>query len=435
MKKICLLLIAMNFIILLSSCFNRNAPDNSSESSVLGTMEYPSFSDTLNSSGVNIDGENKVEKKGEMRAVWFSFLDYTELLSCKEEGLYIEAVAKICSDIKNNGFNAIIFQVRPYSDSVYPSSIYPMSAIVSGSLDKKVSYDPLKIAIDEAHKAGLEFHAWINPMRAHTENEAKDLSDDYTFKAWYNDPNKKGTNIVFVENMSRWYYNPTIPEVRSFIASGAKEIVRNYDVDGIHIDDYFYVTTDEYFDKSAYTSYKQNGGELSLEDFRRDSVSKMVKELYDAVKSEKSDVVFGVSPGGNIENCRDSMYADVALWCREKGYADYICPQIYYSFAQDVLPFSEALEIWSSLEKHSDLKFYVGLAAYKAGGQNISYYTEKEKNDWIGNKDMLSRQISLSRPKEQYSGFFIFSYMDLFEPSSQFSDHIKDELDNIKELF
>lgn len=361
----------------------------------------------------------------EVKAVWISYLDYGKTLSGLTEDAFKIKIDEMFSEISDFGFNTVIFQVRSHSDALYESDYYPASASVSGTLGGTLSFDPLEIAVLKAHEKGLKIEAWINPLRAHTDEESALLSDDLTFKQWYNDPEKKGKNIVLYGG--RWYFNPAVEEVRTLIAEGAREICSNYDVDGIHIDDYFYPTTDESFDKAV---FEESGNSLTLEEFRKNAVSEMVKGMYSAIKEEKDYVLFGISPQGNISNCVRKCYADVYRWCSEEGFADYIAPQIYYSFKQSYLPFDKALAEWQDIGLRSGLRFYIGLAGYKVAGR-YTYSTEEERLDWLQNRDMLSRQVSLGREAERYNGFIVFSYGSLFIDNDVETDK---EKENLKKL-
>ncbi len=364
---------------------------------------------------------NKTEKY-EKRAVWFSYLDYEKTLEGLDEKSFSDKITSMFSEIKSFGFNTVIFQVRSHSDAIYSSKLYPASSLVSSELGGSIYYDSLKIAVNTAHEQGLKIEAWINPLRAHSEEEAENLSFDCAFKEWYDDENKKGNNIVLCSG--RWYYNPSVKEVRDFIASGVREICQNYDVDAIHIDDYFYPTTETYFDEIAFSNQTEFS---SLDEFRKSSVSEMVKSIYSSVKEVNKDVEFGVSPQGNISNCVNKCYADVKLWCEQSGYIDYIAPQLYYSFKQIYMPFDKALEEWQQIKFSDSVDFYVGLAAYKLCGR-YTYSTEEERLDWSQSRDMLSRQVSLSRNQKVYNGFMAFSYSHLFLENDEEINKEKEQL-------
>ena len=360
--------------------------------------------------------QKEPEGISEYRAVWFSYLDYEKHLSNKNEAEFAPAVREVFKKISDFGFNTVIFQILPFSAAYYKSEIYPSFTS---------EFDPLKIAIEAARENGLKIEGWINPFRAFTVSEAEGVSANSYFGRWYQDETTKGKFISLVSG--RWYYNPAYSEVREMLFSAVREIVSNYELDGIHIDDYFYPTTDPSFDAFAFESL--SGGK-SLGDFRRDNINKVVSGLYSAIKETNPSVSFGISPIGNIEKGYSDLYADVALWARE-GYADYILPQIYYSFKQTFYSYTYALDKWKALEWNKKTKLYVGLAAYKLSGR-ASYFTKEEEEDWKTNSDMLSRQVSLAREVENFGGFAVFSYSDFF-PEDDIV--ISKEKENLRALF
>ena len=184
-----------------------------------------------------------------------------------------------------DGFNTVFVQVRPFGDSFYPSEFYPPSSIVVGEYGEVFLYDPFEILVEAAHTAGLSVHAWINPLRLMTTEEIELISRDFAVRCWYDDANKRGKYLV-LQGDGRWYLNPGYSEVCDLIVSGAREVVERYDVDGLHIDDYFYPTTAESYDRECFAEYSDSGGTLTLADFRRGAVSALVKELYDAASAE-----------------------------------------------------------------------------------------------------------------------------------------------------
>lgn len=399
------------FLVFLSACSSK-APDQSGY-----LREYPQ---------TVLIKEPNAERQKEYRGIWFSYLDYSKTLSGLSKEQFEKEIISIFAQIKDFGFNTVIFQVLPHADALYESEIYPTSALVSGEIGGEAEYDPLEIACQKAHQLELNIEAWINPFRAYAENDADKISTELPFGQWYQDAEKKGDYIVLVGD--RWYYNPCEPEVRKMIASGVKEIAENYDVDGIHIDDYFYPTTEESFDEKAYLRY---GGTADLAAFRRECVSEAIREMYSAVKEADSSISFGISPQGNLENCYNKLYADVYKWAAEEGYADYIMPQLYYSFKQSYYSFSFALDKWKSIEWNEKTKLCIGLSAYKLSGL-YTYSTEEEKNDWATSTDMLARQLKEGREVSNYGGMAVFAYSNLFPKDDT---AIRREKDNLKAMF
>ena len=255
-----------------------------------------------------------------------------------------EHYRQIAQTAQEKGINAMFVHVRPFSDALYPSAYYPWSHILTGTQGRDPGYDPLQFMIDTTHQLGMEFHAWINPLRVKTAETPAALADN----------NPYGTLGAespgyFMEYDGGVYLNPAYPAVRSLIAGGAAEIAQNYDVDGIHFDDYFYPSEDASLDSAAYEAYTQTVEQpLPLLEWRAANINAMVAQVYESVKAAREEVVFGISPQGNIQN-DEAMGADVKTWAAVPGYVDYLAPQLYFSFENQALPYQQALEEWAAL--------------------------------------------------------------------------------------
>ena len=352
-----------------------------------------------------------------MRAIWLSQYDMygvcTEGGEQRERRDFILLVRNILDNVKALGFNTVIVQVRPFGDSFYPSEHYPMSAYAVGAYGRDADYDPFSIIVSEAHLRGLSIHAWINPLRCMRTDELENVSGEYKTKEWF----EYSFADRAVEVSGRVYLNPAYPEVRELVCDGVSEIIRNYPVDGIHIDDYFYPTTDTEFDRIAYSRYLGRGGKLSLADFRREQISSLVHEIYTTVKSENGGVIFGVSPSGVMENNYDRLYADVALWCAEEGYVDYICPQVYFGFEHSTCPFDRVCDEFSAMVKNKNVRLIIGLSLGKAEAEYDPYAGEG-KYEWRDRKDVLRRSMEYLGNIGNCSGFAFFSYQHFYDPVS-----------------
>ncbi len=340
------------------------------------------------------------------KAVWVSYLEYDRIMSGKTREEFSEALCECFDNIAALGCNTVYFQVRAHGDAYYNSALFPTASRLGGEIGGTADYDPLEIAVKAAHDRGLSIHAWINPMRLMTESEMESLSDDCILKQWYNDSEKNGQYITLYNG--RWYLNPAYSEVTELICDGIREIVTGYDVDGIQIDDYFYPTTEESFDSIAYTA---SGTSLSLGDWRRTLIDTMVSAMYTTVHSANSTAVFGISPQGNADNNYENLYADTVKWCSEGGYCDYICPQVYYGFENETLPFAETADQWSEYVSDSGVALVIGLAAYKVGAEDT--YAGTGKHEWEENSDVLLRQQEYA--EELGAGYAFFRYDSLFE--------------------
>ena len=352
----------------------------------------------------NIKKENKKEENApeEIRCVWLSIYDMG-VLQCLSEGGFRIKAESIFKDINEKGFNHVFVQVRPYSDAFYESEIFPWSKYCSGVQGKSPGYDFFGIMVELAHKYSLKIHAWINPYRiASSVAEMEKLSDNNPAKIMYqNTP----TDIYFASNGI--YYNPASDRVRKLILDGIREIIEKYKVDGVHIDDFFYPTTNEEIDKKEYEEYKRKAGEKSLAEFRINQVNAFVTGMYSLIKSKNKSIIVSISPSGDIEKNKTTLYADVKEWSTENGYCDWIIPQVYYGFENEKMPFEDVLKVWKNLVTNKNIKLIIGLGFYKAG--QTDFYAGKGKNEWTENDDVLSRQLKTLR-KENCDGFSAFSY-------------------------
>lgn len=362
----------------------------------------------------------QIDVSMELRAVWISYLEFKKTGYTKEK--FIEYVEEMFDNCVSLNMNAVIVQVRPFSDALYESKYFPWSTYVSGKQGKNPGYDPLKIMVEEAHERDLEIHAWINPYRISQDSDYKNLSDKNPAKKWLEDENKANDRNVLTFS-KQMYYNPAIPAVRGLIVNGVKEIVQNYDVDGIHFDDYFYPSLgDKYktnFDSIEYSTYlkqckDQNKTPMTIENWRRNNVNILIRNVYREIKAIKPSVRFGVSPAGNIGNLmsKSGNYVDVQTWLSSSDYIDYICPQIYWTFtSKNGCPFAETVDRWLSLRTSDTVNMYIGIATYRAGS-NI----EKE---WETSDDVLKRQIEYSRDTGFVDGFMFFRYEHFFKSTTK----------------
>lgn len=328
-----------------------------------------------------------------MKGVWVSYITLDMQNTDMSEDSFTKKIESIVKTSKENGFNTIIFQVRPFSDALYKSEYFPYSHILTGVQGKAPEYDPLEIMCKVCHDNNINIHAWINPYRVKSESTPKTLSDD--------NPYIIDESLGFTHN-NCIYLDPSNEQARKLVVNGVKEIVKNYDIDGIQFDDYFYPENCDNVDESTYNEYKENTiSPLSKEDWRIDNVNKLIKSVYKAVHQYSDDVVFGISPQGNLNN-NYTLSADVKSWCKDSGYIDYICPQIYFSLDNPAMNFEESLNEWLDIKKHKDLAMYIGIAGYKGG-------TDEDEGTWLDNDDILKTQIQICE-ENNLDGIMLYSY-------------------------
>ena len=353
------------------------------------------------------------ESDEEMRGVWVSYMELSmENESSKTQKAFEDKFTEIVQKCRESGFNTLIVQVRPFCDALYKSSYFPWSHILTGTQGENPQYDALQIMCDICKENNLKIHAWINPYRVSSNETPKKLSD--------NNPYIKNSEIG-IKTDNGIFLDPSNETAQQLISDGVKEIAENYDVDGIQFDDYFYPTEDESFDKKQYEAYFEKYGKensMSLDNWRMQNVNTLICKVYRTIKSVDSSVEFGISPQGNIGN-NDGLYADVKSWCTCKGFADYICPQIYFSLENPALTFEDCLNSWTSLDFGENVKLYVGLGGYKAGNG------EYDEETWLLSDSILADEYDILRNNKSVRGFMLYSYSCLED------DTAKKEINNL----
>lgn len=360
----------------------------------------------------------------EYRAVWFAYYDYDAFFkkySKNNSTNFKKFFDKVLDNCKSKGFNHIIVHVRPFGDAIYKSSYFPTSACIARKQGASLSYDPLKIMVKEAHKKGLRIEAWINPYRVATNTNYSKLAKSNPARKWHNSKSASTRRNVLSYG-GRLYFNPAKSAVRKLITNGVKEIVKNYDVDGIHMDDYFYpsFTSKNYkkaFDYKEYNASSEKKKGISIQSYRRKQVNTLVAGIRSAVKSIKPNVTFGISPAGEIGNLTSkySYYVDIKKWCTSTKYVDYITPQIYWGFHHTFAKYDKILKQWISMTDQSKVKLYVGLPAYRMGYNTGSNSKEKKEFKTTGT---LAKMIRYAR-KKKVDGFTVFDYTDIVRSSGK----------------
>ncbi|MGB4807071.1 MAG: family 10 glycosylhydrolase [Ruminococcus bromii] len=392
--------IAMLSVICISSFTREKPPKKQNDINNIAALSSKATADTP-------------ESDEEMRGVWVSYMELSmENESSKTQKAFEDKFTEIAQKCRESGFNTLIVQVRPFCDALYKSSYFPWSHILTGTQGENPQYDALQIMCDICKENNLKIHAWINPYRVSSNETPKKLSD--------NNPYIKNSEIG-IKTDNGIFLDPSNETAQQLISDGVKEIAENYDVDGIQFDDYFYPTEDESFDKKQYEAYIEKYGKensMSLDNWRMQNVNTLICKVYRTIKSVDSSVEFGISPQGNIGN-NDGLYADVKSWCTCKGFADYICPQIYFSLENPALTFEDCLDSWTSLDFDENVKLYVGLGGYKAGNG------EYDEETWLLSDSILVDEYDILRNNKSVRGFMLYSYSCLE------NDTAKKEINNL----
>ena len=392
--------IAMLSVICISSFIREKPPKKQNDINNIAALSSKATADTP-------------ESDEEMRGVWVSYMELSmENESSKTQKAFEDKFTEIAQKCRESGFNTLIVQVRPFCDALYKSIYFPWSHILTGTQGENPQYDALQIMCDICKENNLKIHAWINPYRVSSNETPKKLSD--------NNPYIKNSEIG-IKTDNGIFLDPSNETAQQLVCDGVKEIAENYDVDGIQFDDYFYPTEDESFDKKQYEAYIEKYGKensMSLDNWRMQNVNTLICKVYRTIKSVDSSVEFGISPQGNIGN-NDGLYADVKSWCTCKGFADYICPQIYFSLENPALTFEDCLDSWTSLDFDENVKLYVGLGGYKAGNG------EYDEETWLLSDSILADEYDILSNNKSVRGFMLYSYSCLED------DTAKKEINNL----
>jgi len=371
---------------------------------------------------------SEAQPKYEFRAVWVATvanIDWPSKPGLSVDQQKKEAIA-ILDMHKNLGMNAVILQVRPTADAFYSSELEPWSRYLEGKQGQgpQPFYDPLAFWTDECHKRGMELHAWLNPYRV-TQSLTEELSVNHVafqHPEW----------ILAYGN--KLYFDPGIPETREFIANVVKDIVTRYDVDAIHMDDYFYPypTKEAFPDTTSFRLYNRGFLPENIADWRRENVDITIEMINNTIKSVKPWVKFGISPFGVWRNIADDptgsdtkagatnyddLYANIIKW-QEKGWIDYCLPQLYWYIGHPAADF-EKLAFWWKDHGYGRA-MYIGQAAYQVDPNS-------KTPEWR-DPAQLPEQIRLLRSIPEISGSAYFSSRSFLNDLVGFQDSLKSEI-------
>lgn len=372
---------------------------------------------------------SQVYPKHEMRAVWIATVNNIDWpsspnLSVDEQK---KEMIKLLGIIKQYNLNTVVFQIRPAADAYYSSSIEPWAQWLTGQQGRAPDpfYDPLEFVITECRKRGLDIHAWLNPYRAITDT-ANTTSPNHI------------TNIHpewFLTYGKTVYFDPGLPQTRDYVASVVSDIVRRYDIDAIHMDDYFYpyrIANVNFPDDSSFFKYSRGFTPEQRDDWRRENVNIIIKQLSDSIKAIKPWVEFGISPFGVWRNSDkdpggsetkagqtnyDDLFADILLW-QKSGWIDYITPQIYWHRGFRIADYTVLSDWWS--HNAYGCRLYVGQAPYRIG-RKVS------TKEWRTSKEIV-RQVELNRSFPNISGSMFFSAKVFRKNPLRFKERITRDL-------
>jgi uncharacterized lipoprotein YddW (UPF0748 family) len=369
----------------------------------------------------------KVVPNYEFRGVWIATVDNIDWPSKGQydaESQKAEFIRQIDMH-KRNGMNAVVVQVRPAADAFYPSQFEPWSQWLTGTQGKPPSpyYDPLQFTINEAHKRGMEFHAWVNPYRANFSIKNASIAPAHITRLhpdW------------FIDYGGTRYFDPGNKEAQEWVLQVMRDIVTRYDIDALHMDDYFYpykVPGKEFPDTASFRKY---GNGMNKDDWRRSNVDSIIYKISTMIREVKPWVKFGISPFGVWRNQKDDpegsptragvtnyddLYADVLLWMKNK-WIDYVAPQLYWEFSQPNAPFQPLLEWWSQHTYGRHL--YIGLGLYRGGSSPA----------WK-DSTLIPREVDSIRAQPNVQGAIYFSSVSFDKNPNGWTDSLRENYYNL----
>lgn len=371
-------------------------------------------------SGCTPEAATKAENRKKPNGVWLSYSEVNAMLGSG----FKDEFQKLINNCQKLQIDNLYIHVRAFGDSLYKSKYF-----APNPKSEKYDFDILKYVIDECHKNNISVHAWINPYRiSATSENIEEIDSRNPAYIWLHDDIPENDMNVCVFNGI--YLNPAQSEVQALIINGVREIVSNYNVDGIHFDDYFYPTQSEEFDKSAYEIYKNlNENPLELAAWRRLNVDLLLSGTYNAIKHVRENVIFSVSPAASIDNNYNNLYGDVRSWV-DNGYIDVIIPQLYFGFdyPDDDYKFETLLQKWRDISAlNPDVKLYIGLAFYKSKPS-----LEADISEWENNNDIIKRQVEIIDNGDELDGLVYFSYSSLVSDEAKFKTQRENLLEYLK---
>lgn len=371
----------------------------------------------------------------EFRAVWIATVDNIDFptrkdLTIEQQKAELIAILELAKKLR---LNAVIFQVRPMTDAVYASKLEPWSEFLTGQMGRSQAFDPLEYLVAEAHRRGILVHAWFNPYRSY-HPAAKTMSDGHVSK----------TRPEIVRQYGRYMWlDPTDPEARKHSLKVIADVVRRYDIDGVHFDDYFYPYAEndatgkriDFPDQANYDEYLRTAAKLTVasgvksiplsrDDWRRSNVNTFIEEVGREIKRIKPDVFYGISPFGIWQpmpekditgfNAYKELYADARKWLQD-GTVDYLAPQLYWETARKGQSFPVLLDWWKS-QNVKNRHIWPGIAAYRIG--STTTFTAGE----------IASQIEKTRASELTKGAIFFSQKSLRNDMGQIQNKLREEV-------
>ena len=372
------------------------------------------------------------------RGAWIATvanIDWPSKEAVGNDSLQKAEMTWLLDSLQSLGLNAIILQVRPTADALYYSELEPVSHWLTGkqgswnnsqlTIDtSQLTWDPLEWTIEQAHSRNMEVHVWLNPYRVNlAQTDTAILARDHIMRRhpeW------------FWCYSRQWYFDPGLEETREWICTVVQDIVQRYDIQAIHMDDYFYPYPQgrsQLPDTKTFERYPR--GFENIKDWRRDNVNLAIQAIHETIKECKPEVEFGISPFGVWRNASvdstgsatsagitnyDDLYADIRLWIKE-GWIDYVLPQLYWEIGKKAADYEVLAHWWANEVRGTKCKLYIGMAPYRLEGASA-------KSPW-GRGNEIGRQMKLNRTIEEISGECFYSTRPLLRNPRHVCDTIR----------
>lgn len=354
-------------------------------------------------------------------AMWISYLEWKNF-DTQSENSFRASIIKMLDNCAAININTMIIQVRPFADAIYESALFPKSHLLTGTQGQDNGYDAFKIIIEECRARQMRVEAWINPYRIALNDKMPKSFAESSLKNLHPDWAKEANGGIYLE--------PSNPEVQKYIVDGVIEVVQNYDIDGVQFDDYFYPTTDKSFDAAEYAA---SGTSLSVDEWRRENVNSLIKQVYTAVHATKQQVYFGISPQGNNDNNYNQQYSDVKLWLSTPGYADYIMPQLYWGFNYTTKSGSEAYKFdtlvkqWAGYPRDGGVALYIGLGPWRIGAGDGG---ANDQAEWKSGSN-TAKMVAALKAAQGVDGYALYRYDSLFN-NPEYQELCNKEIEALK---
>ncbi|MBQ8292900.1 MAG: family 10 glycosylhydrolase [Bacilli bacterium] len=378
-------------------------------------------------------------RDSDVRGVWVSNVVNIDTPKMVDVESYKQYLVDMIKNIASYNMNLIIFQVRPTNDAYYPSKLNPWSKYITGVEGRDPGFDVLQFVIDEAKKYNIQVHAWMNPYRVSTEalDKLEMTKEEYLNTLSENNFARLNPDCTILDGTNKVILKPASKKVIQFVTDTIMEVVDNYDVTGVHIDDYFYpyAKVPSELEEDDFNEAVKNGFVGTFDDWRRDNVNKMIKSVHEGLKKSfdktGKKVMFGISPFGiyrtnsaldpngwsegsfhatGVCECYSSLYSDVYYWM-EKGWIDYVVPQLYFPFERKDVNYHDLAAWWAKMAAKTNTTLYIGQAIYQMGSNEV----------WA-NPDEIDNQLCFNCLHDNIAGTIFFTYHDLVPGKNEVKD-------------